>query len=569
MKENKRKRIPIGIESFEEIRQGEFYYIDKTAWIKELLQNPGKVNLFTRPRRFGKTLYMSMLRCFFECGKDNRKRLFDGLDIAKDQELCASYMGKFPVIAVSFKDINGLSYEMARDMTAVMIEEEVRRHQYLLESSRLTDYEKEKFRTLLGADRKESVLCSSLKVLSEFLYKHYDQKVIFLIDEYDVPLAKAFANGYYDQMALLMQMMFGLILKSNDYLEFAVLTGCLRIAKESIFTGLNNLKILSVTDVRFDACFGFTDEEVRKLLDEFVLSDAYEQVKDWYDGYRFGNAQIYCPWDVLNYCDLLLADRHAAPQDYWSNTSGNEVIRQFIEKAHNGTTKQEIERLVAGETVVKKIKKDLTYRDLYSSMDHIWSVLFATGYLTLKERPDGDWYRLVIPNLEIRKVFTEQIMEFFEKSIRKDGKAVEQFCNALKSGHAKEVEKQFGLYLKKTISIRDTFVRKPMKENYYHGIFMGLLAYKDAWAVFSNRESGEGYSDILVEIEEEEIGIVIEIKYPEHGDLAAGCHEALAQIDHNRYEQQLIEDGMRTVLKYGVACYKKRCMVMMKCMCEK
>lgn len=354
MKENKRKRIPIGIESFEEIRQGEFYYIDKTAWIKELLQNPGKVNLFTRPRRFGKTLYMSMLRCFFECGKDNRKRLFDGLDIAKDQELCASYMGKFPVIAVSFKDINGLSYEMARDMTVVMIEEEVRRHQYLLESSRLTDYEKEKFRTLLGADRKESVLCSSLKVLSEFLYKHYDQKVILLIDEYDVPLAKAFANGYYDQMALLMQMMFGLILKSNDYLEFAVLTGCLRIAKESIFTGLNNLKILSVTDVRFDACFGFTDEEVRKLLDEFELSGAYEQVKDWYDGYRFGNAQIYCPWDVLNYCDLLLADRHAAPQDYWSNTSGNEVIRQFIEKAHNGTTKQEIERLVAGETVVKK-----------------------------------------------------------------------------------------------------------------------------------------------------------------------------------------------------------------------
>lgn len=569
MKENKRKRIPIGIESFEEIRQGEFYYIDKTAWIKELLQNPGKVNLFTRPRRFGKTLYMSMLRCFFECGKDNRKRLFDGLDIAKDQELCASYMGKFPVIAVSFKDINGLSYEMARDMTVVMIEEEVRRHQYLLESSRLTDYEKEKFRTLLGADRKESVLCSSLKVLSEFLYKHYDQKVILLIDEYDVPLAKAFANGYYDQMALLMQMMFGLILKSNDYLEFAVLTGCLRIAKESIFTGLNNLKILSVTDVRFDACFGFTDEEVRKLLDEFELSGAYEQVKDWYDGYRFGNAQIYCPWDVLNYCDLLLADRHAAPQDYWSNTSGNEVIRQFIEKAHNGTTKQEIERLVAGETVVKKIKKDLTYRDLYSSMDHIWSVLFATGYLTLKERPDGDWYRLVIPNLEIRKVFTEQIMEFFEKSIRKDGKAVERFCNALKSGHAQEVEKQFGLYLKKSVSIRDTFVRKPMKENYYYGIFMGLLAYKDAWAVFSNRESGEGYSDILVEIEEEEIGMVIEIKYPEHGDLAAGCHEALAQIDYNQYEQQLIEDGMRTVLKYGVACYKKRCMVMMKCMCEK
>lgn len=564
MNGNKRKRIPIGIENFEEIRQGEFYYIDKTVWIKELLQNPGKVNLFTRPRRFGKTLYMSMLRCFFECGKDNRKRLFDGLAISKNQELCASYMGKFPVIAVSFKDINGMSYETAREMTAVMIEEEVRRHPYLLESSCLTDYEKEKFRTLLCADRKESVLCSSLKVLCEFLYKHYHQKVIFLIDEYDVPLAKAFANGYYDQMVLLMQMMFGMVLKSNDYLEFAVLTGCLRIAKESIFTGLNNLKILSVTDVRFDACFGFTDGEVRKLLDEYGLSEAYDQVKDWYDGYRFGNTRIYCPWDVLNYCDLLLADRCAAPQDFWSNTSGNEVIRQFIEKSHNGTTKQEIECLVAGETVVKKIKKDLTYRDLYSSIGNLWSVLFAAGYLTLQKKPDGDWYHLAIPNLEIRKVFTEQIMEFFEKSIRKDGKAVERFCNALKSGNEAEVERQFGMYLKRSVSIRDTFVRKPMKENYYHGIFMGLLAYKDAWAVFSNRESGDGYSDILVEIEEEEIGIVVEMKYAQQGDLKAGCHEALAQIDQNKYAQRLFEDGMQTVLKYGVACHKKQCMVVLE-----
>lgn len=561
MNGNKRKIIPIGIESFEEIRQGSFYYIDKTEWIKELLENPGKVNLFTRPRRFGKSLNMSMLRCFFEPGTE--KRIFDGLKIAGEHELCKSYMGKFPVIAVSLKDINGLSYEMAQDMAAVIVKEEIERHPYLLDSDQLSKLEKEKLRTMLCMKMGQSELCSGLKVLSRLLYQHHHQKVIVLIDEYDVPLAKAFANGYYDQMVTLMQTMFGLLLKTNEYLQFAVLTGCLRIAKESIFTGLNNLKVLSMQDVRFDACFGFTDGEVRNLLDAYDLADAYGDVKNWYDGYRFGNTQIYCPWDVLNYCDLLLADRDAPPQDFWSNTSDNDVIRHFIENAHNKTTKQEIERLVAGEAVAKKLRKDLTYRDLYGSIDNIWSGLFTTGYLTLQGRPDGDLCRLVIPNMEIRKVFTEQIMEYFRETVRKDGEALEQFCEALKNADAYSVQEQFGKYLKKAVSIRDTFVKRPMKENYYHGILMGLLAYKDAWAVFSNRESGEGYSDILVEIEDEEIGIVIEVKYSDQGNLHAACKEALIQIEQNDYAQQLYEDGVQTVLKYGIACYKKRCMVML------
>ena len=556
-----RRLLPIGIEDFGEISQERFYYIDKTGWIKELLISPGKVRLFTRPGRFGKSLNMSMLRYFFE--PDTNKRIFDGLQIAREEELCRAYMGKYPVIAVSLKDMSGGSYDMALDMTGSIIREEVRRHQYLLKSSILTDQEKDIFHTLLCGKMNESQICCSLRILSELLYKHYGQKAVFLIDEYDVPLAKAFANGYYDRMVLLIQTMFGQILKSNENLAFAVLTGCLRVAKESIFTGLNNLKVLSMQDIQFSEYFGFTDPEVRQLLEAYDLSDAYENIRDWYDGYQFGSTQIYCPWDVLNYCDLLLADRDAAPQDFWSNTSSNDVIRHLIENAGNGTTKQEIERLVAGKEVVKKIRKDLTYRDLYNSVENIWSVLFLTGYLTLQGRPDGDWYRLVIPNMEIRKIFTEQIMDYFCETVKRDGRSLKQFCDALKHADAGRVQEQLNRYLKKAVGIRDTFVRKPLKENYYHGILMGLLAYKDDWAVMSNRESGDGYSDILVEMEEDETGLVIEVKYAEHVDLKSTCQEALAQIEKNGYADQLLEDGMRKVLKYGVACYKKRCMVML------
>ncbi len=554
---NTKKMIPAGIENFEKLRAENFYYIDKTGMISQLLAKWGEVNLFTRPRRFGKSLNMSMLQHFFEQG--TQKWMFEGLKISEDTELCEKYMGRYPVISVTLKGISAGCYETALDMAALTVSREAGRHQYLCESGSLTEREKESFCMLLKPERKEHIICDSLRLLSELLEKHHGKKAILLIDEYDVPLAKAFANGYYDQMVLFMQSLFGQTLKTNHSLQFAVLTGCLRIAKESIFTGLNNLKVFSVTDARFDEYFGFTDQEVRELLEYYDLSDAYEDIREWYDGYQFGNKHIYCPWDVLNYCDLLCSDSSAAPQDYWSNTGSSDVIRHFLEKSRKGTAKQEIERLVAGEAVKKKIRQDLTYQDLYRSMENIWSVLFTTGYLTQKGKPDGDLLWLAIPNMEIRRIFTEQIMELFKESVQKDGEAVEKFCDALKNGDVQGVEEQFGRYLKKSVSIRDTFVKKQMKENYYHGILMGLLAYRESWAVFSNQESGRGYSDILIEIEDEETGIVIEVKYPDGGSLEQGCLDALHQIEENRYEERLLDDGMHKIIKYGIACHKKQC----------
>ncbi len=560
MKETDRKILPVGIENFHEIQSDHFYYIDKTGMIKDLIQSRAKVSLFTRPRRFGKSLNMSMLRYFFETGSD--PKVFDGLEIAKEREICNTFMGKFPVVSISLKAIDARNYETAWNLAVMMINEEARRHQYLLDSGRLTKHEKELFATLLVPHMQESVFSSSLRILTELLHKHFGQQVVLLMDEYDAPLASAFANGYYDQMASIVRSLFGQSLKTNDSLKLAVLTGCLRITKESIFTGLNNLKTLSIQDVRFDEYFGFTDAEVRGLLEYYGRMDAYEQMKEWYDGYQFGNVKIYCPWDVVNYCDLLCVQADAKPQDYWSNTSSNDIIRHFIGYADQGTTKREIERLVAGEAVWKKIREDLTYQDLYSSIDHLWSILFTTGYLTKRGEPNEDQLQLVIPNLEIRGIFTRQIMENFYATVKGDGTAVEQFCQALKEGDVKGIEDQLAKYLKKTVSIRDTFGKKPMKENYYHGILMGLLAYKETWAVFSNRESGDGYSDILVEIEEEEIGIVIEVKYPDGGSLEQGCLKALDQMNKNRYEEQLLQDGMSKIIKYGMAFERKSCRVL-------
>ena len=562
-----KQKFPVGIESFEEIRTEDFYYIDKTGLIKELLCNWGKVNLFTRPRRFGKSLNMSMLKCFFELGCE--KRLFDGLEISEETALCEKYMGKFPVISLSMKGVNGDDFETARSMMCSAIGREALRFQFLTESGNLTEKEKLLYDQLTTVDRKneqtflmpDSVLMGSLQTLSMLLQKHYGRKVILLIDKYDVPLSKAFDRGYYHQMITLIRNMFEQALKTNDSLYFAVLTGCLRISKESIFTGLNNPNVLSVTDVEFDEYFGFTDREVRMLLEYYGLSEFYDTIKTWYDGYHFGNVDVYCPWDVVCYCNKLRADREAEPKDYWSNTSSNDVVRHFIEKADTGTAKREIEKLVAGEVIKKEIHQELTYQELYDSMDNIWSVLFTTGYLTQRGKPQGDIFQLAIPNMEIRKIFTKQIMEYFRDEVRKDGKALNLFCESLKKGNAGEVEKQFCTYLKKTISIRDTFVRKQTKENFYHGMLLGLLGFKDSWGVFSNRESGEGYSDILVEIEDEELGIVIEVKYSDNGNLEEGCRKALEQIEKNRYEEQLREDGMQKILKYGIVCYQKQCKV--------
>lgn len=556
-----KKKLPIGIENFEKLHYDDFYYIDKTGLIKELMENWAEVNLFTRPRRFGKSLNMSMLKKFFELGTD--KSIFEGLEIAKEKKLCEEYMGQFPVISVSMKEMNAGSYEMACKMAVQVINGEARRFQYLLESDKLTDYDKDTYRNLLKTDMDESILCNSLKLLSELLYKHHGKKVILLIDEYDVPLAKAFHQGYYEQMVLLVRNMFGQALKTNENLQMAVLTGCMRISKESIFTGLNNLKVLSIADVRFDEYFGFTDQEVRELLSYYGLSHKYQEVKDWYDGYQFGNVEVYCPWDVLNYCDLLRADPEAQPQNYWANTSGNEVVRRFIEQSDNGRTRVEIERLVAGEVIQKNIRQELTYQDMYQSIENLWSVLFTTGYLTKRGRASGDEFQLAIPNMEIRKIFTTQIMEYFKERVQENGTMLKEFCEALRSGNEEEVEKLFGAYLKKTISIRDTFVKRQLKENFYHGILLGILGFQDHWAVFSNRESGDGYSDILVEIEDEELGIIIEVKYAQNGDLEAGCADALRQIEQKSYEEVLQDDGMGKIWKYGIACYKKRCKVVL------
>lgn len=554
-----RKKLPIGIENFEELRTEDFYYVDKTGMITELLHNWGKVNLFTRPRRFGKSLNMSMLKSFFSLGSD--AELFKGLKISGEKALCEEYMGKFPVISISLKSVNAGTYETAREMAVRIINEEAARFQYLLESGQLTQNDKERFCELLKRDMSEAALFGALRELSRLLQKHHAQDVIVLIDEYDVPLAKAFEHGYYEQMVILIRNMFEQVLKTNDNLKFAVLTGCMRISKESIFTGLNNLRVLSVSDVEFDEYFGFTDSEVKDMLEYYGLARHYQTVKEWYDGYQFGNVEVYCPWDVICHCSKLCADEDIHPQNYWSNTSSNEVVKKFIQSSDVGQTKREIEKLVAGETIEKEIHQELTYKDMYSSIDNIWSVLFTTGYLTQRGRPERKRFSLAIPNMEIREIFTDQIMEFFKESIRKNGEAVNAFCDALKHGQAPEVEKRLGDYLRRTISIRDTSVRKERKENFYHGILLGLLGSQETWGISSNRESGDGYSDILAEIDEDEIGIVIEVKYAEDGNLESACEKALEQIKEKRYEEALREEGIDHILKYGIACYKKRCRV--------
>lgn len=571
MNTNIKKKLPIGIESFEKIRIEDFYYIDKTGLIKALLYNWGEVNLFTRPRRFGKSLNMSMLKSFFEINTDKeyKKNLFEGLDIANDTDLCKTYMGKFPVISISLKGVNGTDFSAARSMMSSIIGNEALRFYFLSESPKLNEKEIKLFNQLTEVDESnregfimsDTVLTSSLKILSMLLQKHYEKKVIILIDEYDVPLAKAFDNGYYDEMVMLIRNLFEQVLKTNDSLQFAVLTGCLRVSKESIFTGLNNLKVLSITDVRFDEYFGFTDKEVQDLLKYYELTEFYGIVKDWYDGYRFGNVHIYCPWDVICYCDELRFDPKALPKDYWSNTSSNEAVRHFIENAETNTTKREIERLVEGDIIKKEIRRELTYRELYNNAENIWSVLYTTGYLTQQGEPDGDIFPLVIPNQEVRKIFTKQITDWFQDTVRKDGAALNAFCEAFEKGDAAEVEKQFNSYLRKTISIRETFVKKDRKENFYHGILLGLLSFKGNWNVWSNRESGEGYSDILVEIEDKDMGIVVEVKYSDDENLEAVCRQALKQINDKNYPKELQQLGLNHILKFGIACYKKRCKV--------
>lgn len=558
------KKLPIGIENFEKLRQEDFYYIDKTRLIEQLLTRWGEVNLFTRPRRFGKSLNMSMLQSFFEIGKD--KTLFDGLRISDNQELCEEYQGKFPVVSVSLKGINGATYEEARRFLIKTINEEARRLSVLSDSTELDETDHELLTQLKKKEMTNDSLVYSIRELTELLEKHYGSKVIVLIDEYDVPLAKANENGYYDEMVLLIRNLFENALKTNNSLKFAVLTGCLRIAKESIFTGLNNFKVYSITDKSFDETFGFTDAEVRELLRYYGQEKYYETVKEWYDGYRFGNVDVYCPWDVINFCSDHLADPGLEPKNYWANTSGNSVISHFIDSVGKPQklTRMELEQLVNGGIVQKEINFELTYKELYSSIDNLWSTLFMTGYLTQRGEPSGNRYNLVIPNREIRNIITNHILKMFKENVKDDGKTVSDLCDALLNQNPEKVELIFTEYMKKTISIRDTFARKPTKKNFYHGLLLGILGFKENWSVMSNRESGDGFGDILIRIEDEDVGIVIEVKYADDGNLQGECEKALQQIIDIRYTEALEQEGIHTIIKYGIACYRKKCKVLMR-----
>lgn len=564
------RKLPIGMENFVEIRRNNFYYVDKTRLIEQLVEKWSEVSLFTRPRRFGKSLNMSMLRAFFEVGAE--ANLFDGLYISHRRELCEQYMGKYPVISFTLKNIEGQSFDEVKKSMKYLIGTIARQYSFLLESEKLSVVDKEIYRALLFTNEdgtfqmSDVALEKSLYRLTELLEKHYHKKVIVLIDEYDVPLEKAFHHGYYDEMVILIRNLFGNVLKTNEHLKMAVLTGCLRIAKESIFTGLNNFKVYPITMRAFDESFGFTDEEVQKMLTYYGLEEDYEIVKAWYDGYRFGDVDVYCPWDVINYCSDRQYDPKLEQQNYWANTSSNDIISHFIDGmgGQRKVTRIELERLINGETVQKEINQELTYKELYSSIDNLWSTLFMTGYLTQKGDSNGKRYNLAIPNQEIRNIMTDHILQLFKEDVAKDGAMVETFCQALVDGNANRIEQLFTEYLMKTISVRDTFVRKPVKENFYHGILLGILSYKGGWYVTSNRESGDGFSDIMVRIDDEDVGIIIEVKYAENGKEEEMSRKALLQIHEKHYEKVLLDEDIHKVMKYGIACNKKKCKVSME-----
>ena len=553
------RKLPVGIENFEQLRREEFYYVDKTGLIRDLLNNWGSVNLFTRPRRFGKTLNMSMLKHFFEIGAD--RTLFDGLAISKETALCEKYMGKYPVVFVSLKGVDGLAFEDAYGMLRRILRSEISRLGFLMQSERIAEDDKRPFERFLKEQDTMDDVQESLKMLSSLLYQHYDQKVILLIDEYDVPLDKAFQHGYYKGMVALIRSMFGQALKTNDYLQFAVLTGCLRVSKESIFTGLNNLKVLSIADARFDEHFGFTDAEVKMLLDDYNLTAHYGETKAWYDGYRFGNVNVYCPWDVINHVDRLVGEPNAEPQAYWINTSGNDLVKRFVDKADK-TTQDEIERLIAGEAIEKAVRLELTYNEIDNSIDNLWSVLFTTGYLTQAGKAEHNVYKLIIPNCEVREVFILQIQEWFKETVVQDEKPMQAFCQAFLNGNAEEIQKRLTIILGKMISIMDTKAKDEQKENFYHGLLLGLLRSEPNWLILSNAESGDGFSDILIEPEDPDAGIVIEIKYsPTLAGMESACEAALEQIKEKRYDERLRSEGRENITAFAIAFCKKRCKV--------
>ena len=561
------KKLPVGLENFREIQKSGFYYVDKTKLIEQLLENWSKVNLFTRPRRFGKTLNMSMLKSFFEIGAD--RTLFDGLYISRNQKLCEEYMGKYPVIFLSLKGIDGLSFEAAKYRLTELIGVEAERFAFLADSEKLMENERSKYRAIIHLvngkySMDEDMLVSSLQTLSQLLCRHYGQKAMILIDEYDVPLDKAFQHGYYKEMVSLIRGLFGQALKTNDDLQFAVLTGCLRVSKESIFTGLNNFKVYAADDVRYDEEFGFTNKEIKKLLANYNLQEHFGKVKEWYDGYRFGNADIYCPWDVINYVDDLVSDPNVQPKSYWINSSGNDLVKRFIEQA-DITTKDEIEQLIAGNAVEKRIRPDLTYNEIDNSIDNIWSVLFTTGYLTRLGKAENGVYKLIIPNQEVREVFVLQIREWFNQTVANNRASTDKINQGFLEGEVETIQQELTMFLGETISVFDTKARNEEKEIFYHGILLGILKNYSGWVVKSNRESGDGFADILLKPKNPDAGIIVELKYARSlHDLDQACERALEQIEDRRYDTELREDGRNDILAYGIAFCRKRCKVVVK-----
>lgn len=556
-------KLPVGIDDFRKLRESDFYYVDKTKLIEQLLQSWSEVTLFTRPRRFGKTLNMSMLKSFFEIGTD--KSLFDGLYISKNKELCDEYMGKYPVIFLSLKGVEGLDFSSARRMLCIIIEREINRHYYLKTSDALTEEDRAQFAKMLQGN--DSNIEDSIRMLSQLLYKHYRQKTVILIDEYDVPLDKAFQNGYYKEMVSLIRGIFGQALKTNEFLQFAVLTGCLRVSKESIFTGLNNFEINSIVDIDHDEQFGFTDNEVKKLLSDYDRAERYPDVREWYDGYHFGNADIYCPWDVINFAKKLVADKNARPSAFWINSSGNDMVKRFVDKADQ-TTRDEIEKLVAGGIVEKRLRLDLTYDEIDSTIDNLWSVLFTTGYLTKigeVKMPDSESYayKLVIPNKEVREVFILQIQEWFKSVVTNDNDNMKLLSKAILDKDEQRIQRQLNIVMGRMISVLDTKASDNMKENFYHGLLLGLLRGSNPdWLIKSNRESGDGFSDILIRPEDPDEGIVIEVKYAkEIKGLDVACEAAMKQIKDKRYYEALRDEGRCNILAYGIAFSRKRCKV--------
>ena len=565
-------KLPVGIDNFEKIRRNGFYYVDKTSLIEQLFSNWGKVNLFTRPRRFGKTLNMSMLKYFFEIGTD--RSLFDGLHISSNEKICSEHMGKYPVIFLSLKNAEGLNFDTAKYQMVELIAREAERFPFLAKDTNLSDRDREKYRVLTAfADghyqMSDDVLYGSLQTLSELLYKHFNQKTVILIDEYDVPLDKAFQHGYYREMVALIRAMFGRALKTNEALAFAVLTGCLRVSKESIFTGLNNFKILSITDSRFDEQFGFTDKEVQKLLADYHLEARFSETKEWYDGYRFGNVDVYCPWDVINHIDRIKDDPNARPEAYWINTSGNDLVKRFVDKA-NRTTRNEIEQLIAGNAIEKMLRLDLTYDEIDNSIENLWSVLFTTGYLTQTGMTEDGAYRLVIPNREIREVFKLQIQEWFKKSIFSNTKQLTAFWKAFEEGNTDGVEMYLNRIMSNSISVFDIKTGEEKKEISYHNLLVGILTGNADWLVKSNIEAGEGFADIIVETEDPNAGIVVELKYTkDYDEMEQACKAALDQINDRRYQEYLLNDGRKDITLYGIAFCKKRCKAMVSGNCSR